>query len=229
MKFFLLLLVVVFHTSAVAQKKQFVTVKAGENIMDVLPASEIFSYRDFTQGKVFLRDGSKSEARLNYNRLVDEMHFISVKGDTLALDNEENVRYIVIGNDTFYYDQGYLKVVSTHNSARLAVRQVWIIADTRQLGAYNTTNNSAAMVTYTSVNEGGRLYDLVVNEDVILRKDEKYFFGDNFFNFVAADRGNLLTLFPKEEKKLNAYIREQKVNFKNKEHLEKLVEFVGQL
>jgi hypothetical protein len=213
----------------VAQKKKFVTVKAGNNIMDVLPTSEVFLYPQFTSARVFLRNNSAAEAKLNYSRLVDEMHFIDQKGDTLALDNETDVKYIVAGNDTFYYDEGYVRVVTTGSFAKLAIREVWVVARTRQLGAYNSTNNSVNMLSFKSLEEGGRLYDLVVNEDVILKKEEKYFFGDNFNQFVTATKANLLMLFPKEQQRIGTYLKENKINFYDKAHLEKTVQFVNEI
>ena len=197
--------------------------------MDVLPTADVFFYQHFTSGKVFLRDGTKSEAKLNYNRLVDEMHFIDPKGDTLALADEKNIKYIIIDNDTFYYDGGYVRVLSTGNFVKIAIKQVWMISDTRQIGAYNTTNSSVSIVSHTSYNEGGRLYDLTVNADVILKKVEQYYFGDNYNHFLIADKKNLLKLFPKEEKRIEMYLKENKINFANKDDLEKLVQFLEHL
>ena len=212
-----------------AQKKKFVTVKAGNNIMDVLPTSEVFLYPQFTTARVFLRNNSTAEAKLNYSRLVDEMHFIDQKGDTLALDNEENVKYIVTVNDTFYYDEGYLRIVTPGSFAKLAIRDVWVVSSTRQLGAYNSTNNSVNMLSFKSLEEGGRLYDLVVNEDIILKKEEKYFFGDNFNQFLIANRTNLLTLFPKEHQRIGVYLKENRINFYDKADLGKTVQFVERI
>ena len=224
-----LLFVLGCYTGALAQKKTFVTVKAGNNIMDVLPMSEIFFYPQFVNGKVFLRDGRVSETKLNYNRLVDEIHFIDKKGDTLALNGETNIKFIAVGNDTFYYDQGYLRVLSPGNSVKLATREVWIISETRQLGAYGSTNNSVSVIAFKSMHEGGRLYDLVVNEDVILKKQTKYYFGNHFNQFVQATKTNLLTLFPKEEQRIAKYLKENRINFNDKSDLEKTVQFVEQI
>jgi hypothetical protein len=215
--------------SALPQKKTFVTVKAGDNIMDVLPTPDIFFYPDFTTGKVVLRYGPGAEVKLNYSRLVDEMHFINEKGDTLAVDNEDNIKYIVTGKDTFCYDRGYLRLVTSGSFAKLAVRDVWVISDTRQVGAYNSTNTSVSMLAYKSIVEGGSLYNLTVNEDIILRRAEKYYFGDNFNNFVIATKTNLLLLFPKEQQRISMYLKENRINFNNKQDLEKTIQFVNQV
>lgn len=197
--------------------------------MDVLPMSEIFFYPQFVNGKVFLRDGKVSETKLNYNRLVDEIHFIDKKGDTLALDGETNIKFVAVGNDTFYYNQGYLRVLYPGNSIKLAIREVWIISETRQIGAYGSTNNSVSTIAFKSIQEGGRLYDLVVNEDIVLKRQTKYYFGDHFNQFMQATKTNLLTLFPKEEQPIARYLKENKINFNDKADLEKAVQFVDQL
>src|SRR4030095_15977959 len=95
----------IYYMGLFAQKNKVVTVRAGTNIMDVLSAADVFRYPRFTSGKVFYKDGTATEATLNYNYLVNEMHFISPKGDALALANENNIKYISIGNDSFYYNQ----------------------------------------------------------------------------------------------------------------------------
>lgn len=197
--------------------------------MDVLPSHEIFFYPEFTTGRVFLRDGVVSEVRLNYNRLVDEIHFINEKGDTLALANENNLKFVAVGNDTFCYDEGYIRIVSSGKPVKLAIREIWIISETRQLGAYGASNNSVRMISFRSMHEGGRLYDLTVNEDVILKKTTKYYFADSFNKFVPASKANLLMLVPNEERRIASYFKENKINFSNKADLEKTVQFIEQL
>lgn len=229
-KFFLSsLLVVSFCITALAQKKTFVTVQAGDNIMDVMPSTEVFFYPQFTTGKVFLKNGAATETKLNYNRLVDEFHFIGPKGDTLALDNEKNIKYIAVGTDTFYYDDGFLRIILPGKNVKLAMRDVWVISETRQRGAYNSTNNSVSMLAFKSMEQGGRLYDLTVNEDIILRKTEKFYFGDNFNHFVIANKTNLLMLLPKEEHRITTFLKESKINFNKKEDLAKASHFAEQL
>jgi len=154
------------------------------------------------------------------------MHFISPKGDTLALANEKNIRYVAIANDTFYYDQGYVRLLSADDGVKLVKKQVWIISDTRQVGAYNSTSNSASISSYTSYNEGGRLYDLVVNEDIILKKVDQFYFGDVNNHFVLATKKNLLLLFPKEQQRIELFLKENKISFSNQDDLEKIVHFL---
>lgn len=207
-------------------QKTYVNVKAGNNIMDVLSTTDVFYYPHFTAGRVFFRNGSATEAKLNYNRLFDEMHFINTNGDTLALAEEMNIKQVVIDKDTFYYDDGYLKLLSSGALAKLAIKEIWTIAEGRQLGAFNTTNNSVSITSFKSYNEGGRLYDLTVNEDLVLKKVAAFYFGDNNNHFVLATRKSLFLLFPREQPSIENYLKENKTDFNKKDDLEKIVKFL---
>jgi hypothetical protein len=229
MKVLLFFLFASFHCPGLfAQKKKFVTVKAGDNIMDVLSASDVFYYPLFTKGNVFLRDGTTTEAKLNYNRLVDEMHFIGPDGDTLALANEENIKYIAIGKDTFFFDKGYMRIIANGGRAKLALKQIWIISETKQIGAYNTTNSSASITSVTTYNEAGKLYDLTVNADVVLSRIEHFYLGNNSNHFVLANKKNLLMLFP-EGRSIEIYLKENKIDFTKGNDLTKLILYLAQL
>jgi hypothetical protein len=206
-----------------AQKNKVVMVRAGTNIMDVLSTADVLHYPRFTNGKVFFKDGNVREANLNYNHLVDEMHFISAKGDTLALANENNIKYVVIENDSFYYNHGYLRLLASSNLLKLALKQIWIISDTRPIGAYDTPNNSVSITTYATMSQHGRLYDLVINEDLVFKKVEQFYIGDNYDHFVLADKKNLLKLFPQNQERVEMYLKENKINFNKKDDLEKIV------
>ena len=225
----LLSFALVYGTGLFAQKRTLVIVKEGRNIMDVLSAAEVFYYPQFTYGKVFARDGTGKEAKLNYNRLVDEMHFIGLKGDTLALADEKNIKNVVIGNDTFYYDGGYVRLLSAGKLMKLVVKEIWVISETRQRGAYNSTNNSVSITSFTSYNQGGRLYDLTVNADVVLKKTEHFYLGDNYDHFVLAGKKNLWPLFPKEQSRIEKYLKENKISFTDKDDLVNLVQFLEPL
>lgn len=213
-----------------AQDSLHVTIKAGYKVSDVLNSSDIYYYPQFTYGKVLFRDGSKSAAKMNYNRLFDQMLFISSNGDTLAIDDEKNIRSIFIDKDTFYYDEGYVRVIANYGNAKLAEKQTWVLEDIRKIGTHNSQAKTFAVYSFnmfTTNDTETKSKDLILNEDIILRKESQYFFGDDFNHFVRSSRKRLLVLFPKDEQVIDNYLKDNKVNFDKKEDLEKLVQFLS--
>src|SRR5215213_4691907 len=133
----LFLLIFIGHSSLWAQDSTVVTIKAGNSIRDVLTPANIFFLPQFINGKVFFRNGMVSAAMMNYNSLNDQMLFISPKGDTLALNEEKTINFIALDKDTFYYVDGYIRLLTSNSVVRLAEKKVWEIADIQKMGSHN--------------------------------------------------------------------------------------------
>ena len=212
-----------------AQDSTLVTIKAGSSIRDVLTTTDIFLRPQFISGKVFFRNGTRTIAMMNYNSLTDEMLFIDPKGDTLALKDEKTVKFITLDKDTFYYYEGYIRLVASNSVVKLAEKQIWEVADIRKIGSHNRPSTTFAITSYSTLTDRfGNTHDLLLNEDVVLRKKANYYFGDMYDHFGPAGKKNLLLLFPKGQNSLATYLKENKVNFDKKDDLEKVTQFLEQ-
>ena len=178
-----------------AQDGKAVRIMAGSRIIDVLKPEDVYFYPQFIAGRVYFKDGSASAANLNYNSLTDQMLFIGNNGDTLALTNETTVSLISVGEDTFYFDEGYLRQVKTQDEAVLAVREIWEIADTRKISSFNNSTSATGVTAYTTLlHRSGRRDDLVVNEELIIRKKPYHFYSLKNSKFKRADK-RILQMF----------------------------------
>ena len=233
MKVLLLLLFILIGYCGLSAQDSIVTIKAGNKVRDVLTPADIFYYPQFTSGKVFFRDGRKAMAMMNFTRLYDEMLFINPKGDTLAVADEKTIKFIVVDQDTFYYDEGYVRIIVDYGDVKLAEKQIWVVADTRKIGTHNKSTSTVAITPLSNYSDDGiaraKSYDLLINEDMVIRKETQYYFGDQNNHFVRAGKKKLLLLFPKEQLDLENYLKENKVNFDKKDDLKKLAQFLGQL
>jgi hypothetical protein len=227
MKTTLIFLALICHTALFAQSKHRVIIPAGTNVMETLASADVFYYPKFIAGKVFFKDGSKSEARLNYNSLLDEMQFIDAKKDTLSLADENTIAFIAFDKDVFYYDKGYVRLVTGNQVAKLAVKQVWRVVDKRKSGVYNTTSPASSSTSFSSYFVYGKQHDLIVNQELDMVKVEQYYLGDKNNHILVAAKKNLLMLFPKEREELESFLKDNKINFTDKEDLEKIVAFMG--
>lgn len=228
----LLLLLFILAGCGLSAQDSIVTIKTGNKVQDVLATTDIYYYPAFTNGKVFFRDGSKSIATLNYNRLFDQMLFINPKGDTLALADEKTIKFIVIENDTFYYDEGYIRLFMNNGVVKLAEKQIWVVADVRKIGTYNKATTTFAVQSlshYTDGTDAAKSKELILSEDILLKKETQYFFGDKYNRFVRTGKNKVLQLFSREDLILENYLKENKVNFNKKEDLEKLAQYIAQL
>jgi hypothetical protein len=223
--------ILISYTDLSAQDSTLVTIRTGESVNDVLSSAEIYHYPQFTNGKVFLRDGAKAVGKMNYNRLYGQMLFINHKGDTLALADEKNIKLIVIDRDTFFYGEGYIRLIANNGVTKLTEKQVWVLADIRKIGTHNRPTTTVAVTSLSSFTNGkdaAKSKDLIMNEDVVLKKETQFYFGDKYNLFVPANKKGIQQLFPKEHTSIDIYLKENKVNFNKKEDVEKLYQFLCQ-
>ena len=214
-----------------AQDSLNVVIKAGNKINEVLTPDDIYYYPQFTKGEVFYRGGTRGTARMNYTLVYDEMLFINPKGDTLALADEKTIKFITINRDTFYYDEGYVKLIADNAFVKFAVKQVWVVANIRKPGPHNTSTSSADISSVRALRIDGEMTrnNLTLNEDIVLRRETRYYFGDEYNHFVRPTKKSLQQLFPKKQRSIETYLKENKVDLNKKNDLENLFHFLSQL
>jgi hypothetical protein len=228
----LLFFILIGFTDLLAQDSTRVTVKTGERIEDVLKPSDIFFYPQFIYSKILFKDGKVADPYMNYNRLYDQMLFINEKGDTLALTDVKNIEYIVNDWDIFFYNGGYLRLIADDTVIKLAEKQVWEVADVRKMGTFNTPTNTVAITSvgyFSNGQDAAKSKELIMNAETVLRKETQYYFADKYNHFVRASKKKLLDFFPKDEQRIENYLKENKVNFDKKADLEKLCQFLRKL
>jgi len=228
----LLFLILSGYSGLTAQDSTIAIIKPGSKVTDVLTHADIYFYPQFTDGKVIFKDGRVIEAKMNYNRVFDQMLFIDTKKDTLAMSVEKNIKFIAFEKDTFYYNDGFIRVIVDNDFVKLAEKQTWVVADIRKMGTHNRPSNTFAIQSFTSYTNGidaAKSKDLVLNEEIVLRKETEYYFGNASGHFARANKKKLQELFPNDETSIENYLKENKVNFDKKNDLEKLAQFMIQL
>ena len=146
--------------------------------------------------------------------------------------DEKTIKFIIVDKDTLYYDEGYVRLIANYGDVKLAVKQIWVVADVRKIGTHDTPKTTVAITflsNYSDATGRAKSYDLLINEDIIIRKETQYFFGDKNNHFVGSGKKKLMLLFPKDQSALENYLRENKVDFDKKDDVEKLAQFLGQL
>ena len=208
-----------------AQPLETYTVKPGDNILERIPLKVVFLYPAFTMGTVSFRDGRSVAGNLNYNLLIQAIQFIDGKGDTLALADENTIKQISITKDTFYYSDGYVKQFGNWTSVKLAERD-FFKEFVQKPGSYGMSSAATAAHSINSVIVQGSTYKLNTDKEVVMVKAKQYFIGNKFNEFVAADKKNLLKLFPKQKKDILDYLDKNAVDFTKKEDLIRLSTFL---
>ena len=218
---------ILLSVAVTAQRLKTYTVPAGVEVKEVVPANEIYQFSQFVQGLVIFKDGTSAPGRLNYNRLIAEIQFIDPKGDTLSLANEQMIRTAIIGTDTFYYSDGYVRQLAGGSRVKIGER-IAFKEYIQKPGAYGfssattATNNLSVLLNRRSV-------DLNVSQELVLVKNTNYLVGDKFNAFVVAEKNVILKMFPDNRSAIEDFIEKNKISFIKPDHMVQLGKFLDTL
>jgi hypothetical protein len=221
----ILAVVALFIPSGTLPAQQSITVKAGTNITDYFPLKERYRYTGFVKGRAIFNNGTFTESEFNYNILSGAMEFIQ-KRDTLTIVNAERIKIVVLGADTFYFNRGYLEVLFSEKSNKLAVKQFVKFVDVKKMGAYGMTSSTSAISSYSSISSDGGYHKLTVSEDVVVRKEKEYYLFTPEKGFVLFRKNNLLQSFPGKENEIKQYLKKHKVDYSNGSDLLEVMNFL---
>jgi len=211
--------------TASAQSQKLYPVKSGEVPDHVIPTEVRYAFPEFRPGTAFLRNGSASKMRFNYNILLDEMQFLTNANDTLTIATPEELKCVSIDSSIFYYDKGYLRQLAKAGEYILAARRgLTVMSDGKESG-YNGYSNTGSITTYNRIVSGNRAYALEVKRDALFSPFVEYYLGDQYNHFERANRKSFLNVFSDKKKDIQHYLRENNVSFNNETDLMKLLEF----
>lgn len=228
-KFFIPVIIILLSLSASAQTKKTFTVNPGQKIVEAIPVGELYSYPEFRLGTVTLRDGTSADVKLNYNSVFGEMQFIDPKtGDTISLAEEKHIKFVTVEKDTFYFDEVWLQQVSDNNTVKIAKKRLLEMTNKEKLGAMEVPG-FAAIETYSKFTGSQHMKDLVAKEKLTFSEHITYYFGDRFNHFSKANKKSLLNFYRNHEEKIEAWLKENKIDFSNAEDMKKLLSYLQTL
>jgi hypothetical protein len=212
-----------YHSNA---QNNGIAIKAGQKVNEAVAPNVRFRYPEFVLGEVYFKDGTVSKAPLNFNRVLGEMQFIDSKNDTLSIDNEAMIKYIVANNDTFYYSKGYVELVASKPLVKLGKSEKLKIGDTRKIGGYNQSTSNSAITTISTMYTRSGVNTLDQRVDLLLVKETLYYIGDSYNHFLPVSKRNIMKLFGRQEASIEQYFRDNNVRFNNEDDLKKLIDYL---
>lgn len=210
-----------------AQKDELITVKAGTRLIDYFPIPERYLYSEFTTGRILLKNGNYSDRKLNYNHLAGEMEFIQGR-DTLSIANRKDIGLIMVAQDTFYYDKGYIEQLRG-GKIKVGLKQYVELKEKQNLDTYGVSSSGAATTSFGSMPADGNFYKLTANKDLIFKRTLQYYIATPESGFVLCNKKSIIKLFPQKKDKIKSYFKARTVKFDSKEDILRLADFLNSL
>jgi hypothetical protein len=220
-------------TVCFAQKSSKIAIKdidvtSSEEIINALPRDAVYIFPEFTQGKVFFKDGIIDSAKFNYNSLVNEMQYLD-KGDILTIRNPQNVAYVLIAQRVFYYvsEKSFAEIlINRDNIKLLAKRQTKHDYKQEKTAAYGQASATTAVTNFSQMHYGGGQ-----NKDLAIRRDMQFTIVDEYLLEIngkftkISGKSSFIKAFPALKNEINEYVKLKKPNFKNEKDLINLTKY----
>jgi len=222
MKWLTILALVLFIGSnpLIAQTRKSIRVKAGDDLAQAYSKHGFYRFPQFTKAILHFKNGSNKDGILfNYNILSGNMQFIGPKGDTLDLNGAASIDSIVFPQTIFYNMDGFQELVARAGSLRLLKKPV-IRMQAENIGAYGQPNPTSSIINYTNYFSGTNVYNLSINQDVVIVETIQWSFMDNSFQPRKVGKETLLQSLPPEKQAVATdYMKKNKVNFDKEKDL----------
>ena len=173
----------------------------------------IYRFPEFKEARITLSEGFSPShvSQMNYSNYDEAIEVINEKGDTTMLDKTSQLKSVTIGGQVFYnnYPFGYVEKLN-QTSVALGAKHV--------LKMMFESNNGEVFTATDWHMPTTRLDRLYIKQD-------EYYFIDQKEELHKATMPSILKIYSSSKKEVKKYVRQVKVDFKNKEDLVALLEF----
>ncbi|MBK7132926.1 MAG: hypothetical protein IPH69_08960 [Bacteroidales bacterium] len=187
-----------------------------------------FLFKDFSKGIVQFKNGTVTSALMNYNTISGKMVF-EKSGKYLDLINTETIDTVYLQNRKFVpFEELFLEVV-TGSPIRFFIQHKGDLMSPGKQAAYGGTSQTTSSTSYSTVFTDSKAYNINLPEGYRVDKSTVnwvFVYGkmEKFLN-----EKQFLRIFKSREAELKKYIRENRINFKNRSDLLKLLYFCNEI
>ncbi|MEZ4903452.1 MAG: hypothetical protein R2822_17655 [Spirosomataceae bacterium] len=228
-----ILIFCIAHTLTLkAQEPATIRVKADTDLKYAIPVATRYRYPQFKEGTVSFLNGTSAHVKLNYNFQLGEVQFIGPARDTLSLANEQTIKKIQMGDNTFYYDltHGYVESIAGYPKVQLVIKTMFKVAAVEKMagmGKSSATSSIKELNTLTTANSS--VQKLASKGDVVFSKESIYFLMDDNRRFYKTNKSGFLKLFSAHKKAIETHLKENPIDFDKEEDLKKLLAYCSGL
>jgi hypothetical protein len=216
-KVFFLILIILLYGTPEAQKYSQVTIHAGENV----DAYYKYRFPAFEDALVYLKNGTVSSYKMNFNLLLCEMQFIGPKGDTMEIANMADIDSVIFRKAKFIFDDGFYEIIASSGSIQLALSRSVSIEGIK-VGAMGIESQGTSVDSYESFVSVEGLKGLALNQDVAVKEKESYFLISGPGEIVDANKSGFMKVFVGKSGDIEDFIKSERIHFNRQKDIETL-------
>lgn len=171
---------------------------------------------------VVFKDGSRYKETMNYNLLTNKFCFLEKTNNKIQeVTNPEDILSVKIDGRVFYQENNYAIEVLPTNPPLFVQYKVHIRKEADK-GGYGSTSETTAISTYAGVNANGIRYDFSAEALYVGKRYQHYWLEKNGKRKSFRNFKQFVKLYPKHKSALELFIKENKLDIDNVEHVKML-------
>lgn len=225
LRYGLVIQIFIISSQSFSQSRETITIHSGEDVSVLY--RKIYRYPQFGYGRVYYKNGDSARGLLNYNLIMERVQFVDPSGDTLILEGDQPLDYVIIGNDRFYHtEKEFLELDTSFQKGMLVIKRRIKFADEQKLGAYGVPSSTHNIENKSRLSEYN-IHQLRLARDLVFVKEEMFYYGNAKKHFFLINRKNLLQEFPDKSGSIIDYLKIKNVNFNNRQDVRELLQFIS--
>jgi hypothetical protein len=174
-----------------------------------------------------MKNGTKNKAFLNYNSLTEEMIFKD-KGNMLAIGETklELVDTVFIMDRKFITLNNKFVELISHSKYDLYAEHKCKLIPPGKPSAYGGTSETSAITSYSSINSGGRLYELKLSEDYEIKPYTFYWLKKNGELNKFINMKQLMKIYDDKKDLFKDYVKKHDVKYENQESIAEFIQYL---
>lgn len=195
---------------------------------DSLVIASQFLLHNNSPARVILKNRTMQNARMNYNLLTEKMVF-EQGGKLLDLINTEDVDTVYFQTMTFIPDENFFLEVVLNSEIPLFFQYKGELIPPGKPAAYGGTSQTTAITSISTIFNDAKSYNLKLPSDYSVRLSTIYWIrtADGMKKFL--NEKQFLKIFKSSEAEIRKFVKDNKISFKKREDLVKLMTFCNGL
>lgn len=194
------------------------SISAQKNSEEISP----LLFEDYMEAEVFFKDGSRYVETMNYNLISGKFCFIDSKTKKVQdVSNPQDIAFVKIAGRVFYQEKkGVVEVVPI--TPPLFVQYKVLVQKEANRGAYGTTSETSSIHSYGGFNLNGSRYELAKEKLVVGKRYQHYWLEKNGKRKAFKTFKQFIKLYPGYKVVLEQFIKDNRLDINNVEHVKAL-------
>ena len=187
-----------------------------------------YLFPDFQPGVVLMKNGTRNNAKLNYNTASEEMVF-DENGVLLDISDVllPQIDTVFISNEKFIrVNNKFVKIIFDEPEISLFVEHKCRLIPPGKPAAYGGTSQTSSAASYSSIMADGKVYNLKLPDDYKFKPYNVFWINRNGKLISFSSIGQLKKIYRDKKKVIGDYLKKNDVKLTDEKSVEDVIIFM---